>query len=413
MQEYSYNKEELLKLAEDRKYISLREKLTHLNEVDTADFITALPETQQMLVFSLTEKEVAADVFANLPVDNQEALIDSLNDQQLSAILEDLAVDDMVDMIGELPANMVKRILKRANPETRELINKFLRYPEDSAGSIMTAEFIDLKKEMTVKDAIAKIKKMAQDMETIYTVYVTDLQRQLEGIVSFKDIILAKDSALVEDIMEKDIISIKTTDDQEHVAEIFNKYDFLSIPVVDAENRLVGIVTVDDAVDVMEDEATEDIEKMAALQPSEKPYLKTSVIELASHRIVWLLVLMISGMLTGGILGHFEEAFVAIPLLVTFIPMLTDTGGNSGSQASTLIIRGMTVGEIQAKDFFKVVWKELRVSFVVGVILGTVNFLRIILFYKGGTFLIALTVSLAMACTVMLAKTLGCILPIL
>lgn len=413
MQEYSYNKDELLKLAEDRKYISLREKLTHLNEVDTADFITALPETQQMLVFSLTEKEVAADVFANLPVDNQEALIDSLNDQQLSAILEDLAVDDMVDMIGELPANMVKRILKRANPETRELINKFLRYPEYSAGSIMTAEFIDLKKEMTVKDAITKIKKMAQDMETIYTVYVTDLQRQLEGIVSFKDIILAKDSALVEDIMEKDIISIKTTDDQEHVAEIFNKYDFLSIPVVDAENRLVGIVTVDDAVDVMEDEATEDIEKMAALQPSEKPYLKTSVIELASHRIVWLLVLMISGMLTGGILGHFEEAFVAIPLLVTFIPMLTDTGGNSGSQASTLIIRGMTVGEIQAKDFFKVVWKEVRVSFIVGIILGTVNFLRIFLFYKGGTFLIALTVSLAMACTVMLAKTLGCILPIL
>ena len=366
-----------------------------------------------MLVFSLAGKEVAADVFAALPSENQESLIDSLNDQQLSAIVEDIAVDDMVDIVGEMPANIVKRILQRATPSTRELINRFLRYPESSAGSIMTAEFIDLKKEMTVRESIARIKRLANDMETIYTVYVTDLQRHLEGLVSFKDLILADDNTHVSEIMDKDVISIKTTDDKEHVAKMFNKYDFLTLPVVDAEGRLVGIVTVDDAVDVMEDEATEDIEKMAALQPSEKPYLKTSVLELAGHRIVWLLVLMISGMLTGGILGHYEQAFVAIPILVTFIPMLTDTGGNSGSQASTLIIRGMTVGELQPRDWLKILWKEIRVSLIVGIILGSVNFLRIYFLYRGSTLSVALTVSLAMCCTVMLAKTLGCILPIL
>lgn len=366
-----------------------------------------------MLVFSLAGKEVAADVFAALPSENQESLIDSLNDQQLSAIVEDIAVDDMVDIVGEMPANIVKRILQRATPSTRELINRFLRYPESSAGSIMTAEFIDLKKEMTVRESIARIKRLANDMETIYTVYVTDLQRHLEGLVSFKDLILADDNTHVSEIMDKDVISIKTTDDKEHVAKMFNKYDFLTLPVVDAEGRLVGIVTVDDAVDVMEDEATEDIEKMAALQPSEKPYLKTSVLELAGHRIVWLLVLMISGMLTGGILGHYEQAFVAIPILVTFIPMLTDTGGNSGSQASTLIIRGMTVGELQPRDWFRILWKEIRVSLIVGIILGSVNFLRIYFLYRGSTLSVALTVSLAMCCTVMLAKTLGCILPIL
>lgn len=413
MQKYSYNKDELLELASKRKYVQLREKLTHLNEVDTADFISTLPEAQQMLVFSLAGKEVAADVFAALPSENQESLIDSLNDQQLSAIVEDIAVDDMVDIVGEMPANIVKRILQRATPSTRELINRFLRYPESSAGSIMTAEFIDLKKEMTVRESIARIKRLANDMETIYTVYVTDLQRHLEGLVSFKDLILADDNTHVSEIMDKDVISIKTTDDKEHVAKMFNKYDFLTLPVVDAEGRLVGIVTVDDAVDVMEDEATEDIEKMAALQPSEKPYLKTSVLELAGHRIVWLLVLMISGMLTGGILGHYEQAFVAIPILVTFIPMLTDTGGNSGSQASTLIIRGMTVGELQPRDWFRILWKEIRVSLIVGIILGSVNFLRIYFLYRGSTLSVALTVSLAMCCTVMLAKTLGCILPIL
>ncbi|MFA6844365.1 MAG: magnesium transporter [Sphaerochaetaceae bacterium] len=413
MQDYQYNKEELLGLAEQRKYIILKEKLTHINEVDVADFMEDLPAAQEMVVFSLLEKEVAADVFANLPGETKQALINSLNDQQLSTIIEDLSVDDMVDMIGELPANMVRRILQNVRPETRQLVNHFLRYPDHSVGSIMTAEFVDLKKELTVRAAIDRIRTVGKDKETIYTCYVTDSEHHLEGIVTIKDLLFSMDDKLVGDIMEKDVISIKTTDDQEIAARDFNKYNFLSLPVVDAENRLVGIVTVDDAVDVMEDEATEDFEKMAALQPSEKPYLKTNVFELARHRIVWLLVLMISGMITGSILGKFEDAFIAIPLLVTFIPMLTDTGGNAGSQASTLVIRGMAVGELETRDWLKIFWKELRVSLIVGLILAIVNFVRIIISYKGATYLIACTVSLAMLATVMLAKTIGCLLPVL
>lgn len=413
MQEYIYNKIELLDLAAEHRYAVLREKLTHINEVDTADFITSLPATQQMIVFSLCEKEVAADVFAKLPVEAQQSLIGSLNDQQLTTIIEDLSVDDVVDMVGELPANMVKRILQNAKPETRVLINKFLRFPDDSAGSIMTAEYIDLKKETTVAQAIAKIKRLAEDMETIYTVYVTDTQRHLEGIASFKDLLLASDNAEVGNIMEKDVISVKTTDDQELAAEMLNKYDFLSLPVVDNENRLVGIVTVDDAADVMQDEATEDFEKMAAMQPSEKPYLKTGVFELAGHRIVWLLVLMISDMVSGVILGQFESAFIALPVLVTFIPMLTDTGGNAGSQSSTLIIRGMAVGELQERDWFKILWKEFRVSFIAGSILAIVNLVRIGVMYQGHPWGVAFTVSCAMLGTVVLAKTIGGLLPVI
>jgi magnesium transporter len=413
MQDYQFDKDELLQLIEERKYASLREKLTHLNEVDVADFMEVLPNTQEMLVFGLLDKEVAADVFANLPIENQTELINSLDDHQLSTIIEDLSVDDAVDMIGELPANIVRRILRNAQPDTRKLINTFLRYPDHSAGSIMTAEFIDLKKELTVKEAIGRIREIGEDKETIYTCYVTDQQHRLEGIVTVKDLLLAHDEKLVEDLMEKDVISVHTTDDQEVAAQLFNKYDFLSLPVVDTENRLVGIVTVDDAVDVMEDEATEDIEKMAALSPSEKPYLKTSVIELARHRIVWLLVLMVSGMLTGLILDKYEAAFVAIPILVSFIPMLTDTGGNAGSQSSALIIRGLAVGELGPKDWFKIVWKEIRVGCIVGVILAAVNYVRIILTYKGIDPFIALTVSCAIFATVLLAKVLGCLLPLL
>lgn len=289
---------------------------------------------------------MAADVFANLPIENQEQLINSLDDQQLSTIIEDLSVDDAVDMIGELPANIVRKVLRNATPETRQMINHFLRYPDDSVGSIMTSEFVDLKRELTIKEAIDKIRHTGKDKETISTCYVTDQEHHLEGTASIKDLLLASDEQRVEDVMEKDVISVATTDDQEVAARLFNKYDFVALPVVDAENRLVGIVTVDDAVDVMEDETTEDIEKMAALQPSEKPYLKTSVMEMAKHRILWLLILMISGMITGTILERFTDAFVAIPLLVTFIPMLTDTGGNAGSQSSALIIRGLAVGEV-------------------------------------------------------------------
>lgn len=413
MKEYIYNKEELTFLAQERRYAVLRERLTHLTEVDTADFINSLPAEQQMVVFSLTEKEVAADVFAELPIESQESLLNSINDQQLTAITADLAVDDMVDMVGELPANMVKRILQHAKPETRELVNKFLRFPEHSAGSIMTPQFISLKKEMTVKDSIAKIKKLAADMETIYTVYVTDVQRHLEGIVGFKKLILADENLQVGKIMERDVISIKTTDDQEKAAEIFNKYNFLSLPVVDTENCLVGIVTVDDAVDVMEDEATEDFQKMAALQPSEKPYLKTGVFEMTGHRILWLAGLMIADMFTGVILGKFQNAFIAIPLLVTFMPMITDTGGNAGSQSSTLIIRGMAVGELKLKDWFKIFWKELRVSLLAGTALAVIDFIRIYFMMPGTNVNIALTISLSMIATVVLAKTIGGTLPLI
>ena len=413
MDQYQYNKEELTELVQNRKYTQLAEELTHINEVDAADFISSLDtNTQKMVVFGLLEKDVAADVFANMDRDSQQALISSLNDQQLSTIIEDLATDDAVDMIGELPANIVRKILRIAKPDTRSLINTYLRYPEDSVGSIMTAEFVDLKKTKTVKEAISRIRAVGEDKETIYTCYVTDEKHHLEGIVTIRDLLLAKDDAVVDSLMEKDVISVTTLDDQEKAALLFRKYDFLSMPVVDKENRLVGIVTVDDAVDVMSDEATEDFEKMAAMQPSEKPYLKTGVFELARNRIVWLLVLMISGMVSGSILSHYESAFVLIPILVSFVPMLTDTGGNAGSQASTMIIRGLALGELTPHDWFRIVWKEIRVAVICGTILATVNFARIMLTYRNVQVTVALTVSLTMVCTVCMAKVLGATLPI-
>lgn len=401
-----------MSLATERKYSLLREKLTHLTEVDAADLINSLPVEQKMVVFSLTEKELAADVFAALPLESQESLINSLNDQQLTAIIDDLSVDDMVDMVGELPANMVRRILQHSKKETRELVNKFLRFPEHSAGSLMTSEFIDLRKEMTVKEAITRIKQLAENMETIYTVYVTDVGHHLEGIIGFRKLLLAHEEDTVGALMEKDVISIQTTDDQEKAAALFNKYNFLSLPVVDAERRLVGIVTVDDAVDVMEDEATEDFQKMAAIQPTEKPYLKTGVFEMTGHRILWLAALMIADMFTGLILGKYEDAFVAVPLLVTFMPMITDTGGNAGSQSSTLVIRGMAVGELHLHDWIKIFWKELRVSLIIGVVLAAICFVRIQFMMPGDNLHVAVVVSLAMIATVVLAKTIGGILPI-
>lgn len=413
MTEYVYDKEQLTELLDEKRHAELRAGLSHLNEVDIADFIGDLPDEQKMLAFTLAPKDMAADVFANLEHEVQESLIGSLTDKQLMNIIEDLSIDDMVDMLGDLPANMVNRILRNSKPEARRLINKFLRFPEASAGSIMTAEFIDLKKEYTVAQAIAKIKRVASEMETIYTVYVTDKERRLEGTVSFKDLLIAPDNVEVATIMEKDIISVKTTDDQETAAKLLNKYDFLSLPVVDNEDRLVGIVTIDDAADVIEAETTEDFEKMAALKPSEKPYLKTGVFTLAKNRIVWLLVLMVSGMLTGTILGSFEEAFVVMPILVSFIPMLTDTGGNAGSQASALIIRGLAINELSPADFLRIFWKEVRVSIIVGILLGAVNFIRVLIFYHGQPWTVALSVSLAIVATVMLAKTTGCLLPLL
>lgn len=407
----NFDMEYLLELVKTRQFRRLKELLIEMNEVDVASFMEELDSEKTVVVFRMLPKELATDVFACLPVEDQQHIINSITDVELTGIIEDLFVDDAVDMLEELPANVVKRVLQNASADTRTLINQFLQYPDNCAGSIMTAEYVGLKKSMTVEQAFAYIRKNGVDKETIYTCYVMDGKRHLEGVVTVKDLLMNPYETLIEDIMDTHVIKAVTTEDQEDVVDSFHKYDLLSLPVVDHEDRLVGIVTVDDIVDVMEQEATEDFEKMAAMVPSEKPYLKTGVFQLAKNRIVWLLVLMISSMITGGILGKYENAFAIIPLLVTFIPMLTDTGGNAGSQSSTLIIRGMAVGEIEPRDVFKVLWKELRVGAMVGVVLGAVNYVRLVIMYPGNE-MICLTVVLSLFVTVVLAKTIGCVLPI-
>lgn len=403
--------EELLKLAEEKKYRQLKAVLLELNEVDIAALIEELDSERTVIVFRMLPKAIATDVFAELPVEKQTHIINSITDKELSEIVEELYVDDAVDMLEELPATVVRRVLKNTTPDTRKLINQFLNYPENSAGSIMTAEYVGLKKHMTVEQSFAYIRRHAVDSETIYTCYVMDEKRQLEGVVTVKDLLMNPYETRVEDIMDVHVIKVNTSEDQEAVVEMMNKYDLLSIPVVDSEDRLVGIITVDDIMDVMEEEATEDFEKMAAMLPSEKPYLKTSVFQLAKNRIPWLLILMLSSTITGGILLKYENAFSAIPLLVSFIPMLMDTGGNCGSQSSTMIIRGMAVGEIEIGDIFRVLWKEIRVGMMVGVVLAIVNFARLMLQYPGNT-MICLTVVLSVFCTVVVAKSIGCALPI-
>ena len=410
MQE-NFNMEELMDLLFTRQFRKLKDILTEMNEVDIATFIEELDSEKTVVVFRMLPKELASDVFACLEVDKQEHIINSITDYEMGTIVDDLFVDDAVDMLEELPANVVKRVLKNARPDTRKLINQFLNYPENSAGSIMTAEYVGLKQSMTVEQAFAYIRKNGVDKETIYTCYVMDAKRRLEGVVTVKDLLMNPYEEIIGNIMDTHVIKAFTTEDQEEVADSFQKYDLLSLPVVDHEERLVGIVTVDDVVDVMEQEATEDFEKMAAMLPSEKPYLKTGVFQLAKNRIAWLLILMISSMITGGILAKYEAAFAVIPLLVTFIPMLTDTGGNAGSQSSTMIIRGMAVGEIEPGDLFKVLWKELRVGIIVGAILGFVNYVRLVILYPGKEML-CLTVVLSLMVTVVIAKTIGCVLPI-
>ncbi len=401
----------LTELLEAKNYRRVKEILVDANPADIAAFMEDLDAEKTLLIFRILPKELATDVFAELAVEKQEHIINGITDREIQTLLEDLFVDDAVDMVEELPANVVKRVLQNATPETRRLINQFLQYPEDSAGSIMTAEYVGLKGNMTVEQAFAYIRKYGVDKETIYTCYVMDDQRRLEGVVTVKDLLMNPYETIIQDIMDDQVISAVTTEDQEHVMETFRDYDLLSLPVVDHENRLVGIVTVDDIVDVMEEEATEDFEKMAAMLPSEKPYLKTSVFTLAKNRIIWLLVLMLSGMITGGILERYEAAFAVIPLLVTFIPMLTDTGGNSGSQSSTMVIRGMAVGDIELTDFPKVIWKEVRVGLLTGSALCLVNLIQLNIRYPGNT-LICLTVSLSILATVVIAKTVGGILPI-
>ena len=410
IQEEEARNDALLQLVNERQFRTLRQELSEMNEVDVAAFIEELDPEKTVVVFRMLPKELASDVFACLELDKQQHIVSSITDKELTNIIEDLSVDDAVDMVEELPANIVKRVLQNATPETRSQINEFLKYPENSAGSIMTAEYIGLRKTMTVEDAFSYIRKHGVDKETIYTCYVMDNKRTLEGVVTVKDLLMNPYETLIEDIMDTHVIKAQTTDDREDVVELFNKYDLTTLPVVDKEDRLVGIVTIDDAVDVMEEEATEDFEKMAAMTPSEKPYLKTGVFEMARHRIPWLMFLMISAMLTGALLARYEAAFEVMPILVTFIPMLMDTGGNCGSQASTMIIRGMAVGDIELSDVLKVLWKEFRVGITCAVVLAAINLIRLTIF-NPGQFMVCLTVVISMFFTIIIAKMIGCILP--
>ena len=403
--------EELLKLADEKKYRQLKETLLELNEVDIAQFIEELDSEKTVIIFRMLPKAIAADVFAELPVEEQTHIINSITDKELSDIVEDLYVDDAVDMLEELPATVVRRVLENTKPDTRKLINQFLKYPDNSAGSIMTAEYIGLKKNMTVEQSFAYIRKHGIDSETIYTCYVMDEKRHLEGVVTVKDLLMNPYEKLVGEIMDTYVIKVTTSVDQEEAVETLNKYGLLSLPVVDSEDRLVGIITVDDVMEVMEEEATEDFEKMAGMLPSEKPYLKTGVFQLAKNRIPWLLFLMLSSTITGGILVRYENAFAVIPLLVSFTPMLMNTGGNCGSQSSAMIIRGMAVGEIEPSDILKVIWKEARVGVVVGAVLAVANFIRLMIQYPGNT-MICVVVVLSVFVTVIVAKAIGCILPI-
>ena len=403
--------EALLLLAEEKKYRLLLNALLELNEVDIASFIEELDAERTVIVFRMLPKAIATDVFAELPVEKQTYIINSITDQELSEIVEELFVDDAVDMLEELPATVVRRVLQNTKPDTRKLINQFLNYPENSAGSIMTVEYIGLKKTMTVEESFAYIRKHGIDSETIYTCYVMDEKRRLDGVVTVKDLLMNPYETRIGDIMDTHVIKAVTTEDQEEVAETMSRYGLLSLPVVDREERLVGIITVDDVMEVMEEEATEDFEKMAAMLPSEKPYLKTGVLTLARNRIPWLLILMLSSTITGGILVKYENAFAAIPLLVSFIPMLMDTGGNAGGQASVSIIRGLALNEIEYSDTPKIIGKEALVALACGLTLAGANFLKMMLIDRIAP-LTALVVCLTLIVSVLAAKIVGCTLPI-
>ena len=419
--DYETIHDELFALLEQRKIKELRQTLAKMNEFDISEFLGEIWEedTQRMaMVFRLLSKEIAAAVFANLEVEEQETIINSITDTELAGIIEELYVDDAVDIMEELPANVVKRVMRTATPETRNLINQYLKYPENSAGSIMTAEFVDLKKYMSVREAFARIRKIGEDKETIYVCYVTSAKRKLEGVITVKKLLLSDDDTILEDIMDRNVIYATTTDDQEEVSEQISDYDLIAIPVVDKEGCLVGIVTVDDVIDVMEQEATEDIEKMAGITPSDKPYSRTSAVDIWKNRIPWLMFLMLSATFTGMIVTHFEDALATQVALAAFMPMLMGTGGNSGSQASTAVIRSLSLGDIEPADVLKVIWKELRVAFLCGLSLAAANFIKMLLVDRmllnndAVTLMVAATVSLTIVFVVMFAKVVGSTLPI-
>ncbi len=399
-------------LLDSKKYTTLRDMLTTMNPADIAGVFCLLPDNSLPLLFRLLPKELAADTFVEMDEDSQELLIQGFSDRELKEVIDELYVDDAVDLVEEMPATVVKRILKQAAPDMRQMINEILKYPEDSAGSIMTTEYVNLWPQMTVSEALERIRKTGVDKETIYTCYVTAENRTLVGIVTARSLLLADGSSKIQDIMETHVISVQTVTDQEQVALMFNKYNFLALPVVDQENRLVGIVTVDDAIDVLQEETTEDIEKMAAIVPSDKPYLRTGIWTTFKQRIPWLLILMISATFTGMIISSFENALAAQVVLTAFIPMLMDTGGNSGSQAAVTIIRGLSLNEIQFKDLFRVLWKEFRVGILCGAALAAANMVKLLILDRV-SLMVAFTVCLTLLVTVILAKLVGCSLPIL
>lgn len=401
----------MLQLIEEKKFNDLRIYLQSVNSADLPSLFNELNKEYILIIYRLLSKEKAAEAFAEFDSDIQEQLINGFTDKELKNVMEELFMDDAVDLIEEMPSNVVKRILKNIGANDRKIINELLNYPEDSAGSIMTTEFIDLKENMTVKQALEKIKRIGLEKETIYSCYVLNIHRKVRGIVNLKSLVIAEEDTIIKDIMETNVITVSTLEDKEVVAKMFDKYNFLEIPVVDKENRLVGIVTVDDAIDVLQDEVAEDFEKMAAITPNEETYFKTSVFQHAKSRIIWLLVLMLSSIVTGSIITKYEEAFATVPLLVAFIPMIMGTTGNCGSQTSTLIIRGMSNDEVMLKDYLKAVWKEFRVAILVAFMLGIANSLRIWLQYQDAN--LAIVVSLSLLGTVILAKFLGCTLPML
>ena len=403
--------EEIKNLLETKQYTKLRQLLSELNDADAAAYMEELDDKELLKAFRILPKDVAADIFSYFEVDHQQLIITSLSDRDASNIIDNLMADDAADLLEEMPANIVKKLLANASPETRRDINHLLRYPEDSAGSIMTVEYVDLKETLTVNEAIERIKKVGIDSETINICYVLDSQRRLVGTVALRYLLLSDGDDVIGDIMHENVISLTTLMDQEEVARQFQKYDFTAMPVVDNENRLVGIITVDDIVDILQEEATEDMEKMAAIVPTDKPYMKTSVFETYKKRIPWLLLLMVSATFTGAIISSFEEALSVYAALIAYIPMLMDTGGNAGGQASVTIIRGLSLGEITYRDIPRVIWKEIRVAVFCGASLAAANFAKLMLFDRVGL-LVAATVCLTLVFAVLVAMLVGCLLPI-
>lgn len=394
-----------------KQYTSLRQLLEEMNDADIAGVMEMLQADDMLKVYRILPKDLAADVFSYLETESKQAVISSLSDREAAGVIENLMADDAVDFLEEMPANVVERLLAGASPDTRKTINQLLNYPEDSAGSIMTVEYVSLKESMTVDQAIGRIREVGLDSETVNICYVLDSKRRLVGTVALRYLLLSGGDEIIGDIMHENVISINTLADQEQAAAQFKKYDFTAMPVVDNENRMVGIITVDDIVDILEEETTEDMEKMAAILPSDKPYMRTTVMETFKKRIPWLLLLMVSATFTGAIISSFEEALSVYAALIAFIPMLMDTGGNAGGQASVTVIRGLSLGEIAYRDVPRVVWKEVRVAVLCGLTLAAANFAKLMLFDRVGA-AVSLTVCLTLMTAVLMAMLVGCLLPV-